>query len=152
MLENNRNFKPILAYPNKTLSQLSFQTSRQLAVLEKIKVVLPENAGNHALHCLVSKKTLLVYTDSANLATQLRFHSEAMLDAANASATVKLSALKVKILPAYEQRKQKREPNLPSPLTVKLIAANSQAMQDPQLKAALLKLSSTLSRLQQENG
>ncbi len=133
------------------LSQLRLQVVRQLALLGEVKSVLPENVENHALHCVVSKKTLLVYTDSANWAMQLRFHGEAMLAAANTDANLKLTAVKVKILPAYEQREQKRKRNLPSPDTVKLIAANSQAAQDPQLKAALVKLSSTLTRLQQEN-
>jgi hypothetical protein len=134
---------------NKNLSLLCSRVSEQLAVLQSIKAVLPKNLANHALHCVINGNKLLLYTDSAIWASQLRFYDRAILAAAIAPTTTKpVALLQVKVLSAFTGISRKKRAYIPSQLVVDEIRANSCAINDPELKQALGKLSATLARLQ----
>jgi Tfp pilus assembly protein PilN len=150
MQKNSRPLMAVLAYPNKTLSQLCLQSSQQVALLEEIKAVLPDHVQSHALHCVAGAKTLSVYTDSANWATQLRFHSSAMLAVANARFSGNITTLRVKILLNFVSQEPKRQSLIPSQSTVAVLKSHSETVSDPQLKASLMRLSTTLTRLQKD--
>ncbi|WP_411725511.1 DciA family protein [Methyloglobulus sp.] len=149
MAQNAQPLKPVLAYPNKTIAQLCLQINQQLTTLEHIKAVLPKDLANHAFHCVFNNKKLLIYTDSAIWATQLRFYGKTMLTAIGSATSAPVSVLQVKVIsiPATATTSPKRRPVTPPQKVADEIRNNSLMATDP-LKQALDKLSSTLGRLQ----
>lgn len=150
MAQNAQPLKPILAYPNKTIALLCLQIKQQLNTLEQIKAVLPKDLASHALHCILNNKKLLIYTDSAIWASQLRFYGKTMLTAIETATPAPVSVLQVKVIsiPANTTTSPKRRPIIPPQKVADEIRNNSLIATDPQLKQALDKLSSTLGRLQ----
>jgi hypothetical protein len=149
MAQNTRPFKPILGYPSRTIAQLRLQIDQQLAMLEQIRTVLPRGLANHALHCVLNHQKLLVYTDSANWATQLRFFESAMLTALESDSSKPVATmLQVKIINITTTGNLKRKALIPSQTVAGEIRDQSLVTADPQLKQALAKLSTTLARLQ----
>lgn len=150
MSQNAQPLKPALAYPNKTIAQLCLQIKQQLALLGHIKVVLPKDLASHTLHCILNDKKLLIYTDSAIWASQLRFYGKTMLTAIESATSAPVSVLQVKVIsiPATVPTSTKHKPIIPPQKVADEIRNNSLIAADPQLKQALDKLSSTLGRLQ----
>jgi hypothetical protein len=150
MAQNAQPLKQILAYPNKTIAQLCLRVKQQLALLEEVKAVLPKDLANHALHCVHNNKKLLVYTDSAIWASQLRFYGNAMLSAIEPAVSAPLSTLQVKVvsMPENATTSPKRKAVIPSQKVADEIRHSSLMATDPQLKQALGRLSSTLGRQQ----
>lgn len=150
MAQNAQPLKPVLAYPNKTIAQLCLQIKQQLALLEHIQAALPKDLANHAFHSVLNNKKLLIYTDSAIWASQLRFYGKTMLTAIGSVTSAPVSVLQVKVIsiPATAPTGPKRKPVIPPQKVADAIRNNSLIATDPQLKQALGKLSSTLGRLQ----
>lgn len=158
MAQNVRPLKAVLSHPNKTIALLCLQINQQLALLERIKAVLPKELASHALHCLfhdnkLNKKKLLLYTDSAVWASQLRFYGKAILTATESGISDPVSVLQVKVINAPETADtgKKRIAIIPSQTVADGIRNHSIETTDPQLKQALKKLSSTLANLYSEN-
>jgi hypothetical protein len=80
----------------------------------------------------------------------LRFHSSAILAVANARFSGNITTLRVKILPNFVSQEPKRQPLIPTQSAVVAIKSHSETVSDPQLKASLMRLSATLTRLQQD--
>lgn len=150
MAQKAQALKPILAYPNTVIAQLYGQVNQQLAMLKWIRSVLPIGLADHALHCVLNNKKLLVFTDSANWASQLRFYSKIMLATINSNHPATAAALQVKIMndTALAKTNQKSKAVIPSHKVANEIRQQSFLTTDLQLKQALEKLSSTLSCLQ----
>jgi hypothetical protein len=149
MTQKRQSLKPILAYPNKSIAQLSLQINQQLAILEQIKSALPTELQVHVLHSVLNGKKLLIYTDSANWATQLRFYGETMLTAFKSNKPTPVTLLQVKIINVATTTKvsAKNKAIIPSQSVAYELGKLSLVTADPQLKQALSKLSSTLARL-----
>ena len=137
--------KMVLDHPNKIVGRLCLQISEQLAILEKTKAVLPNDLVGHALHCVCSNNKLILYTDSANWASQLRFHSDKLLAAV--SHCTSASALQVKIIAASADTKPRRKALIPSQAVADGIIHQSQISSDHILKQALGRLGATLTRI-----
>lgn len=142
--------KPILAYPNKAIDRLCLQINQQSAILGRIRAVLPNDLAGHALHCVLNDKKLVVYTDSANWATQLRFYGATILAEIGAATSKLVPEIQVKILHArgIAAIPSNRGVLIPSQHVRDEIRSQSLAATDPRLKQALNKLCSTLDRLQ----
>ncbi len=142
--------KPILAYPNRVIDRLCLQINQQSAILGRIRAVLPNDLAGHALHCVLNDKKLVVYTDSANWATQLRFYGTTILAEIGAVTFKSVPEIQVKILNARGMTAipSNRGVLIPSQHVRDEIRSQSLATTDPQLKQALNKLFSTLDRLQ----
>ena len=154
MAQNTKPLKAVLSYPNKTIALLCLQINRQLAILERIKAVLPKELASHALHCLFNDKKfnnrkLLIYTDSAIWASQLRFYGTSILTAIESVTSDPVSVLQVKVInvPETANTGKKRIAVIPSQTVADEIRNHSLMVTDPQLKQALSKLISTLARL-----
>lgn len=125
------------------------QIEQQQRVLQRIRAVLPENLAKQARHCLIKDKKLLVYTDSATWASQLRFYNSAILAAIAPLTRTPVELLQIRIITGQTgliwgtQRKAK----IPSVEKIELIRNDSLTVSDNQLRLALLKLSATLERL-----
>ena len=72
-------FKPNLEFHNLAIDKLVEQVKQQQDLLSIVKRVLPENLAEHTLHCVIHDVTLLIYTDMAVWASQLRFYQETIL-------------------------------------------------------------------------
>ena len=106
MAKKPTSFKAALSFPNRTIAHFYSQIEQQKQVLQRIHEVLPATIAQHALHCVVNGKKLLVYTDTAAWASQLRFYNSAIL-AAIAPVTresVSIMQIKVRSRDVAEQR------------------------------------------------
>lgn len=101
------------------------------------------------MHCVLNNKKLLVYTDSANWASQLRFHDKTMLNAIEFAASTPASTIQIKIINATPTATTNAKPRtvIPSKTVAYEIRNQSLLSTDPQIKQALDKLSTTLARL-----
>jgi hypothetical protein len=148
MTKKPDDFKSALSYSSRTIAHLYSRIEQQKLVLQRIHQVLPLAIAEHTLHCVVNGKKLLIYTDTAAWASQLRFYNLAILDAIApvTKETVSIVQIKtgVKTLLATPSR---RMPNIPSAKNIDFIRDHSMTVADEQLKEALLKLSSTLTKL-----
>ena len=148
MAEKLQPFKKSLAYPNRTMVYLHSQIEQQQRILKQIKAVLPDNLAKQTKHCLIKDHNLLVYTDSAIWASQLRFYNSAILASIKTLVKSPINNLQIKIItrPSGLTETAIRKANLPSLEGIDLIRKNSLCISDDKLSAALLKLSATLKR------
>jgi len=125
------------------------QIEQQQQLLQRIRVVLPEALAKQARHCLIRDKKLLIYTDSAVWASQLRFYNSAILAAIMPLKRTPVEILQIKILTAKTGIifGTRRKAKIPSVEKIEFIRSHSLTVSDDQLRLALLKLSSTLERL-----
>jgi hypothetical protein len=158
MAQHTKPLKAVLSYPNKTIALLCLQINQQLAILEHVKAVLPKELADHALHCVFNDKNpnnkkLLVYTDSAAWASQLRFYGKALLTAIESVTSEPVSVLQVKVInvPETANTRKKRMAAIPSQAVADEINSFSLTVTDTKLKQSLEQLSSTLSRLHNRN-
>ncbi|MGZ8161763.1 MAG: DciA family protein [Methylobacter sp.] len=141
-------FKAALSFPNRTIVNFYSQIEHQKQLLQCIRTVLPEALAKYARHCVINNKKLLIYTDSATWASQLRFYNKTILAI---PPLIKLSIEMMQIKIIREQTGINRQPGekaiIPSAESIEIIRNHSRAVPDNQLKLALLKLSATLERL-----
>lgn len=161
MTKRSPPFKAALSFPNGTIAYYCSQIARQKQVLQHIHEVLPKPLAEHALHCVVSGKKLLLYTDTAAWASQLRFYNRAILEAIAPITRESVSVMQIKVRAetspagrkreadegAFQAMPHGRKPNIPSAEKIAFIHSHSLTVQDERLKAALLKLSATLANL-----
>jgi hypothetical protein len=154
-------FKAALSFPNGTIAYYCSQIERQKQVLQRIHAVLPKSIAEHALHCVVNGKKLLIYTDTAAWASQLRFYNRAILEAIAPVTREPVSIMQIKVRAeispaghkgeaedrAFQAIPSGRKPNIPSAEKIAFIHSHSLTVSDEQLKAALQKLSATLAKL-----
>jgi hypothetical protein len=141
--------KNILGYPNRVIHQLCQEINQQLTFLAQIKSALPKDLASHVSHCVLNGKKLIVYTDSASWASQLRFHDKTLLGAIRLPLTRTVSEIQIKIIGILVNgnAKLKSKPKLPSATVRDVVHNQALRTTDPELKQALEKLSSTLDRL-----
>ncbi|MEQ1545142.1 DciA family protein [Methyloglobulus sp.] len=158
MAQNAKPLKAVLSYPNKTIALLCLQINQQLAILKHVKAVLPKELANHALHCVFNDKKLnnrklLIYTDSAVWASQLRFYGKTLLTAIESVTSESVSVLQIKVInvPETANTRKKCMTAIPSQAVVDEINSFSHTVTDTKLKHSLEQLSSTLSRLHNRN-
>jgi hypothetical protein len=161
MTKKLTSFKAALSFPNGTIAYYCSQIAQQKQVLQRIHEVLPIAIAEHALHCVVNGKKLLIYTDTAAWASQLRFYNRAILTAIAPVTRESVSIMQIKVRteasPTERRRKSGDEAlqtmppgkkaNIPSPEKIAFIHNHSLTVSDEQLKAALLRLSATLEKL-----
>ena len=149
MAEKLQPFKKSFAYPNRTMVYLHSQIEQQQRMLKQIKAVLPDNLAKQTKHCLIKDHNLLVYTDSAIWASQLRFYNSAILASMQTLVKSPIDNLQIKIINRTSgvTASAIRKANLPSLEGIDLIRKHSLSISDDKLSVALLKLSTTIKRL-----
>jgi hypothetical protein len=142
-------FKTSLSFQSRTIAYFYSQIEQQKRALQRIQAVLPEPLAKQVRHCLIKDKKLLIYTDSAAWASQLRFYNYAILAAIAPLTRTSIELMQVKII--AEQTglvlRSVRKANIPSGEKIAIIRNDSLGIRDDQLKQALLRLSATLERL-----
>lgn len=145
-------FKLAQSFQNRPLDALQSRLNQQQSLLRGIRSELPPSLANHVLHCVVNEKKLLLYTDSAVWASQLRFLKQEILQAASKVQQAPLEKLHIRILADQinESPRTGRKANLPSEEKIAMIREQANNTQDSQLEQALQRLSTTLARLADE--
>jgi len=148
MAKKPTSFKAALSFPSRTIAHFYSQIEQQKLVLQRIHEVLPATIAQHALHCVVNGKKLLVYTDTAAWASQLRFYNSAILAAIAPVTRESVSIMQIKVrVETLQTASPSRKPNIPSAEKIEFIHNHSLTVSDEQLKLALLRLSATLAKL-----
>jgi hypothetical protein len=145
-------FKLAQSFQNRPLDALQSRLHQQQSLLRGIRSELPLSLANHVLHCVVNEKKLLLYTDSAVWASQLRFLKQEILQAASKVQQAPLDKLHIRILADQinESPRTGRKANLPSEEKIAMIRDQANNIQDSQLGQALQRLSTTLAKLADE--
>ena len=146
-------FKSALSFQSRTIARFYDKIEQQKQLLQQIQSVLPDGLKRHARHCVISNKKLLIYTDSAAWASQLRFYNKPILAAIAPITRESVELMQIKLLatPTVDGTKTKRPANLPSLDKIDIIRNQGLATSDEKLKHALLKLSATLGRLSEQS-
>jgi hypothetical protein len=128
------------------------QIEQQQRILQMIRRVLPDNLARQIKHCLIKERKLLIYTDSAVWATQLRFYNTTIL-ASVTKNTSPIESLQIKVISTQTGLASTltRKALIPSAEKIEALKNNSLSIEDNQLRLALLKLSTTLERLSNNN-
>ncbi|MEI6706093.1 MAG: DciA family protein [Methylococcales bacterium] len=137
--------KSPLSFQNHTMAYFHGQIGQQKRLLLTIQKLLPFDLAEHIYCCLIKDKKLLLYTDSAAWASQLRFYNGVIL-AAN-EPLVDTVQIKVMTQEVGFVTQSERKARLPSSEKIAELQKDSLSIADEPLKAALLKLSATLARL-----
>ena len=142
-------FKVSLSYQNRTMAYFYSQIEQQQRILQRVQTALPDSLKKQAKHCLIKDKKLLIYTDSAAWASQLRFYKSVILAAIAPLTKTPVEMMQVKIITGQTGGilKVKRKAKIPSAEQIEVIRSHSLTVSDNQLRLALLKLSTTLERL-----
>jgi len=140
-------FKPILYPAGKLLNTYQQKINLQQQALGILKSVLPDNIAIHALYCVITDHKLLVYTDSSNWSSQLRFYHPVMLNKIVESGWKQIQLLQIRIIPEQVKPSLPHSANIPSKKNIQFIRQQLQSQTDDKLNTALLKLCDTLDRL-----
>jgi len=149
MSQKPPSFKTSLSFQNRTIAYFYSQIEQQKRVLLRIQTVLPDALAKQARHCLIKDKKLLIYTDSAAWASQLRFYNGAILAAIAPLTRTSIEIMQVRIIAERTGLilRSVRKANIPSGEKIAIIRNDSLSIRDDKLKLALLRLSATLERL-----
>jgi hypothetical protein len=137
-------FKPALAFESGQLKFCMALIAEQQRLLTLVKSVLPAELAAHALHCVVSGQRLLIYTEAASWASQIRFFHQVILNKLLASGQRNLSNLQVKVSPPAASSEPRKLKRLPSAETVRETFAQFDEESHDDLNAALSRLGKTL--------
>lgn len=142
-------FKSALLYPNNAIAYVYSQIELQKRLLRPIIKTLPHPLAEHVLHCVINHKKLIIFTDAAAWASQLRFYNNAILAAITPFTKEPINLMQIKVISASSDPGSKLIPTpiIPSPEKIMLIRNAGISTSDEQLKRALIKLSTTLQSL-----
>lgn len=119
------------------------QLAQQKQILKAVRSLLPEALAKQVCHALISEDKLLIYTDSAVWATQLRFYQPTLLSAFKNI----VNTVQIRITDTGLEQPVERRANVPSMDTIKALEKDSLTIEDETLRQSLLNLSETLARL-----
>lgn len=123
---------------------------QQQNLLKLLKSVLPTPLESHALYAVTGLNKVLLYTDSAVWATQLRFFFPSMLEKLHHAGFARIDSVQVRLLDCGVDKTVRRKPRLPNRGNIHLVRQTASQQQDKRLTAALLKLSKTLEKRSQQ--
>lgn len=152
---NSKNavFKSALDFEGRQLSVCLKIIAEQKALLNIVRSALPSEIAPHIQHCLQSGNRLLVYAETANWTSQIRFFNTAILNKIAESGQKNISTLQVRICPQVFQQRPARSPQLPSKENIVSLLNNSEDNENDILGLALSKLANTLDkRLKAKSG
>ncbi len=145
-------FKLAQSFQNRTLAVFQGRLNQQQALLRRLRNALPQSLANHLLHCVVNERKLLIYTDSAAWASQLRFLQQDLLQTAGKVQGHPLEKLQIRILADQLGAGPRTESkaNLPSAEKIAMLRKQTNDIGDSPLQQALQRLGATLARLTDE--
>jgi hypothetical protein len=139
-------FKLVSSHQNNILNHYRSQLYQQRVLLGLVKSALPDTLKDHARHCVVTGNKVLVYTESAVWASQLRFFTNTMLSTILSwQRSIPIASLQIRLLTLTPEQTIARHPKIPSAPTIKLLCEARVHQQDA-LSQALTALSNTLDK------
>lgn len=153
MLKTSTSFNAPLSRQNRTITYYRQQIEQQKRLLQHIQAALPPTLAKQLRHCLIKDKKLLLYTDSAIWASQLRFYNKIILASVSRPSRETIETVQIRIITESTglNLQAARKARIPSAATIAIIRNDSLGVADNQLQQALLKLSATLERLSGKN-
>jgi hypothetical protein len=139
-------FKSALSFSNRSFGHFDSKIKQQKELLSAVRKILPDALATHVQYCLLSGSKLLVYTDSAAWATQLRFYHQKLLSAVAHLAKDSAKNVQIKILIEQVGPSIHHAETAIIPADEKLASIRSLCFSAPEneLTIALLKLVKTL--------
>jgi hypothetical protein len=151
MTTENLSFKLTLDHQNKVLAHYQKQVQQQQLLLNCIKATLPADLAERACYCVMAQCKVLIYTDSAVWASQLRFYANTILSKLVQSPQYSyLETIQIRILSPSPVVATTRQARIPSAQIIKQFAEDSTQHSDA-LSLALMNLSQTLARKLNDN-
>lgn len=114
------------------------------AIERELRARLPVHLAKHCLSCVAHPERLVVFTDSATLATPLRFAVAAVLPALKPLFAADWKVARIRIFPTWQPDRRLRELGRPPSGTVDQLAAAAAFAPGAELHDALLRLAATL--------
>ncbi len=139
-------FKSALDFEARQLAVSLEIIAQQQKLLAIVRTALPDEIAVHVQHCVHSGKRLLVYTEAACWASQIRFYSEAILNKIIATGQLNITTLQIKITQQFDQQFQQRYARLPSADNISLLRNRLKTNEDDILAQALIRLAKTLEK------
>jgi len=145
-MTHSSKFKSASRYQNRVMDFYHQKIQQQQQLLQQIQAILPKHLAEHVLHCVLSEKKLILYTDAAIWSSQLRFYQTTILHSFS-QTQLNLELLQIRLIPPTSTHKVDKEPLIPSKKNIDDIRNNAHQITDDKLQQALLNLSRTLERL-----
>lgn len=137
-------FKTALDFESRPMVKCLEIVAEQLQLLRLVRMALPISIAEHAAHCVLKEAILLVYTDSAVWASQIRFYQEQILTKMHTAGRLKISRIQVKITQPVDIPVVHRGAQFPSNDTVLAILSQVNDKSNDVLDLALANLTKTL--------
>ncbi len=143
----NSYFKTAFDFDVRQIMITLEKIAEQNKILAIVKTALPADIAPHLQHCLYSENCLLIYTNSASWASQIRFFQKDILCKILESGQYNISRLQVKILPPFNEQSSKRIALTPSAQNLEFIRNQRNCNQtDDVLSQAFARLVKTLDK------
>lgn len=140
-------FKLAASCQNQVMAAYQRKIRLQTQFLQVIKSALPEAFAEHLGACVISRKTLLLYADTQEWATQLHYHQAVILNAISVSNLPAIDVVETRVISESKKQQVNRKVNLPSRKNIEMLRDSFQTIKDDELKSALARLSQTLDKL-----
>ena len=139
-------FRSVTDFKGRSVAVYMEKIAEQDQLLRIVRAALPPSIAEHANYCVVSGGRLLIYTDSAIWASQIRFFEKAILNKLSEDGQHKISSFKVKIQFPFRDAATDRKACLPSSETVQSMLGSMDEKSEDVLDKALVKLAKTLKK------
>lgn len=140
-------FKSALDFDTRQLAVCLEIITEQKALLAIVRKALPAEIADHVQHCVSSGNRLLIYTEAASWASQIRFYHASILNKIAESGQKNIISLQVRIGPQLSQPSTPRSARLPSAENIEMIRNQFGAEEnDDILKSSLARLAGTLEK------
>lgn len=144
---NKSVFKSALDFNARHLTASLETIAQQKSLLAVVKTALPSDIAPHILHCVHSGARLLIYSEAACWASQIRFFNDAILKTVKESGQLNISIVTVKISPPLGRQVRNGSARRPSMENIRLIREHCKSKDgDDILAQALLSLAKTLEK------
>lgn len=139
-------FKSALDFDGRPMAICLEKIAEQKRLLRDVQSLLPEPIAEHALHCVVSDTRVIIYTDSAVWASQIRFFHGVILNKIQDSGQRKITNVQIKVLPPVNPLNRVRQVRMPAAETVQALLGQVDEGSNDALDRAMAKLAKTLSK------
>lgn len=146
MAYNNPSFKSASSFGSAQLAVCLARVAEQRQLLVRVRSALPAEIAQHVEHSLISGNKLIVYTQTAAWASQIRFFQQVLLNKLQVSGQGNLGVLQVKLLRRESLPTTRPPKTLPAAEVVQSLINDGIDKPEDELSAALHRLGNTLKK------
>ncbi|MDO8827052.1 DUF721 domain-containing protein [Methylophaga sp.] len=126
---------------NQQLQQIAKRAQKLTQLNSILQEILPSQFAGHCQLANLNDNKIIIHTESAAIASLLRFHSATICKTLSNQLAVKIDRVEVKVKPGHSAQKLPRSNTIDmSNNNAALIAQTAAGLDDGQLKTALHKL------------